>query len=162
MKKSWPSSRASRLHRDDELSAGWTASRPGPHRSATGSVGRREVGRSPATGAGSVGLRSPGDYEAAVRLAGPNVTVRVASGGREGVQGGLSPDHPLCPTSTGRVQGTGHQVQTLHRRLLCREVLTSVHRAAVAGVERLDRVGRADDPPDLDVELQEWRELRPR
>ncbi len=32
---------------------------------------------------------------------------------------------------------------------------------AGSGIERLNRVGRADDPPDLDVELQERRELGP-
>ena len=45
--------------------------------------------------------------------------------------------------------------------LLTWEVAAGLDRAAVAGVQTLDRVGAADDPPDLDVIVQERDELGP-
>lgn len=83
-------------------------------------------------------------------------------GDRERVQRGLPPHHPACPPAAGRVKRPRHQIQALQRGLLVREVPARPDGPAVAGVDRLDRVGRADHPPDLDVVFEERHELRPR
>lgn len=61
----------------------------------------------------------------------------------------------------GRVQRTRHEVQAPQGGLLGREVASGPDRAPVAGVPRVDRVGRADDLSDLDVVVQERHELGP-
>lgn len=68
---------------------------------------------------------------------------------------------PSCLAFPGRVQRSGHQVQTRRRGLFGREMPPRPDRAAVARVKALDRVRRADHRTDLDVVLEERHELRP-
>lgn len=81
---------------------------------------------------------------------------------REGVQGRLPPRRPSCPTLTGRVQRPGREIEALEGGLLGREVPTGPDRTPVAGIDRLDRVRRADHASDLDVVVEERDELAPR
>src|SRR5579859_4301326 len=53
------------------------------------------------------------------------------------------------------------EVQTLHRRLLGREVTASTHASAQPGVHALDRVGAVQDFADLGVVGEEGHELGP-
>jgi hypothetical protein len=57
------------------------------------------------------------------------------------------------------VKGPGDQVEAFDRRLLGREVAAGFDRPPVAGVQRLDRIGRADHRADLDVVIEEGDEL---
>src|SRR6185312_12311156 len=82
-------------------------------------------------------------------------------GDREGVECGLPPCHPACPTPAGGVKRPRHEIQALDRGGVVREVPPRPYRSPVAGVEGLDRVGRADDAADLDVVVQERDELAP-
>ena len=86
----------------------------------------------------------------------------VGEGDGERVQGWFPPYGPLGLTGTFRVQGPGDQVQALHCGLLGREVSAGPDRSAVPGVKALDGVGRANDPPNFDVVVQERDELAPR
>lgn len=54
-----------------------------------------------------------------------------------------------------RAQRAGDQVETLERGPLGGEAPTDLDRAAVAGVERLDRVGRAEELADSDLAAEE-------
>ncbi len=83
----------------------------------------------------------------------------VGEGDRESVQCWFPAYGPTCLPGPGRVQGPGDELQGVHRRLFVGEVATGPDRAAVSGVERLDRVGRADQPADLHVIVQEGHEL---
>src|SRR5690606_11805090 len=82
-------------------------------------------------------------------------------GDRERVQRWLPPRRPACPAPTRRVKRAGHEIETLQRCSIVGEVSTGSDRAAVARVEGLDRVRRADDPADLDVPVEERHELGP-
>ena len=53
------------------------------------------------------------------------------------------------------------QVEDLQRGLLGREVSSSANGLPEPGVQRLDPVGRVDQLPDLDWEVEERHELRP-
>src|SRR6266699_2279916 len=53
-------------------------------------------------------------------------------------------------------------MDTLQGRLLGREMAAGVHRPPQPGINRLDRVRRADDRPYLPVEPQERHEFGPR
>jgi hypothetical protein len=61
------------------------------------------------------------------------------------------PHRPSCLALAGRVQGSGDQVEAFHGGLVGGEVAAGPDGAAVAGVDRLDRVGGADDLADFDV-----------
>src|SRR5215469_15051134 len=79
----------------------------------------------------------------------------------EGVEGCLPPVGPPLAALPGRVEAHEGQVEALEGGLLGGEVAAGVHRAAQPGVDRLDRVGRADHCPDLAVEGQERHEFGP-
>src|SRR6267154_489854 len=98
-----------------------------------------------------------------------DLVVLLPSGGQaavegdvEGAEGGLPPVGPPLAALPGRVQAHDRHVEALEGGLLGREVAASVHRAAQPGVDRLDRISRADHRPYLAVEGQEWHEFRPR
>jgi transposase InsO family protein len=80
----------------------------------------------------------------------------------EGVEGGLPSVGPPPAAAPGRVQADDGQVQALEGGLLGREVPAGADRAAEAGVEALDRVGRGDHGADLGVKVEERDELGPR
>src|SRR3954454_648226 len=80
----------------------------------------------------------------------------------ERVQCRLPAHCPSCLTGALGVQGSGDQVEHLHRGLLVGEVAAGPYGATVAGVEALDRVRAAEDLSDLDVVIQEGDELLPR
>ena len=82
-------------------------------------------------------------------------------GDGERVQCRLPPVHPSFLGGAGRVKGTRHEVQTLQRGLIGREVTTGPHSPPETGVQRLDRVRGADDAADLDVVGEEGDELLP-
>src|SRR5258708_27714016 len=71
-------------------------------------------------------------------------------------------DLAVRPTLPGRVQARDRQVQALEGGLLGREVTAGVHRTPQPGIDRLDRVRRADNGSYFPVEPQERHELRPR
>ena len=79
----------------------------------------------------------------------------------EGVQGGLPPVGPALPSAAGGVQADDDEVEVLEGGLLGGEVAAGLDRAAEPGVQRLDRVGGADQRADLRVEGQERDELVP-
>src|ERR1035438_4967864 len=79
----------------------------------------------------------------------------------EGVQGGFPPVAPPLPSSSGGVEADDDEVEVLEGGLLGREVAAGLDRAAEPGVQRLDRVRRADQGPDLLVKAQERDELGP-
>lgn len=79
----------------------------------------------------------------------------------ERVQGRLPPRGPACPATPGRVQRSGHGVETLQRCCVVREMSPRSDRAPAPGVERHDRVGAADDPAALHVPIKERNELAP-
>lgn len=66
-------------------------------------------------------------------------------------RGRLPPCDPACLTFAGRVQRTGHQVQTLERGLLAREMTARFLRPPIARFERLNCIGRAYDSTHLRV-----------
>jgi hypothetical protein len=68
---------------------------------------------------------------------------------------------PPLAALPGRVEAHEGQVEALEGGLLGREVAAGVHGAAQPGVDRLDRVGRADDCSYFPVEAQEWYEFSP-
>jgi hypothetical protein len=74
----------------------------------------------------------------------------VGEGDRERVEGWFPSHGPSCPPDTGGVQRPGHQVEAFQRGQLAGEVAAGFDRAPVPGVERLDRVGGAQDAADLD------------
>ena len=80
-------------------------------------------------------------------------------GDRERVERGLPPHHPACPSASGGVKRACHEVETLQRGLLVREVPAGADRAPIPCVDRLDRVCGADHSADLDVvePVAEWR-----
>src|SRR5204863_5688797 len=80
----------------------------------------------------------------------------------EGVQGGLPPVGPPLAAPAGRVQAHDRQVQAFQGGLLGREVTAGIDGPPEAGVDRLDRVRRADHRPYFPVELQERHEFGPR
>lgn len=80
---------------------------------------------------------------------------------RECVEGGLPSHRPACVAAAGGVQRPGGEVEALQRGLVVREVPSRADSAAIAGVERLDRVCAADHAPDLDVVVEERYELAP-
>lgn len=55
----------------------------------------------------------------------------------------------------------GRRVEAFQGRLLCGELAPGPDRAPVAGVEGIDGVVAADDPPNFDVVVQECYELAP-
>ena len=83
-------------------------------------------------------------------------------GDRGCVQCGFPPDHPACPAAAGGVKRSGYEMRALQHGLLVREVSACSDGPVVVGVDRRDRVGRADQPTDFDVVFQEGDELRPR
>src|ERR1039457_5099585 len=80
----------------------------------------------------------------------------------EGVEGGLPAVGPALAALPGGVQAHDRQVQALEGGLLGGEVAAGVYCAPQPGVDRLDRICRADDGPYFPVEAQEWHEFRPR
>jgi hypothetical protein len=68
---------------------------------------------------------------------------------------------PTCPAPAGRVEGAGDRVEALEHARLEEEVPAGSEALSVADVEAFDGVGGADDPPDLDAEVEEGHELRP-
>lgn len=64
----------------------------------------------------------------------------------EGVEGLLPSHGPSLPAATG---GSRDRNATFERCLLVGEVPEGAHRPTESGVQRLDRVGRDDDPSDL-------------
>jgi len=79
----------------------------------------------------------------------------------ERVERGLPPHGPACSSAARWIKGSGDQIQAFQGSILVRKVTSGPHGPAVAGVDRFDRVRRADNPPDLDVVFQERHELRP-
>jgi hypothetical protein len=61
------------------------------------------------------------------------------------VEGRLPSRGPRVPCFLGRVQRSGGQVETFQRGLLMGKVAADSASPPVAGVQRLDRIGRADD-----------------
>jgi hypothetical protein len=59
----------------------------------------------------------------------------------------------------GRVQPAGHRVQAFHCSLLAREMSAGPDGSPISGIQRFDRVGRADHCSDLDVVVEEWNEF---
>jgi hypothetical protein len=70
----------------------------------------------------------------------------------EGVEGGFPAVGPAFAAVAGGVQGHGGQVEALEGGLFGGEVAAGVDGAAVAGVQRFQRVGGGDDGADLPVE----------
>lgn len=85
----------------------------------------------------------------------------VGEGDGESVEGWLPSGDPSCLPGAFGVQAPGDQEEGLHRGLLVGEVPAGKHRPPVAGIQALDRVGRAQHPTDLNVVVQEWNELLP-
>src|ERR1019366_9751636 len=80
----------------------------------------------------------------------------------ERIESGLPPVGPAFAALPGRVQAHDRQVQALEGGLLGGEVAAGVHRPPQPGIDRLDRISRADDCSYFPVEGQEWHELCPR
>jgi hypothetical protein len=68
---------------------------------------------------------------------------------------------PSVPIAAGRIKRPRDHIQTLQRSGLVWKMPAGPHAPSVAGTDRLDRVYRADHPPDLHhVILQKRHELR--
>ena len=70
---------------------------------------------------------------------------------RECVECGLPSHRPACSAAACGVECSGGEVEALQRGRVVGEVPSRADSAAIAGVDRLDRVGAADHAPDLDV-----------
>ena len=91
----------------------------------------------------------------------PACAETAVEGDVEGVQGTLPPVGPALAAAAGGVEADDDEVEVLEGGLLGGEVAAGLDRAAEPGVQRLDRVGRADQRADLLVEGQEGNELGP-
>lgn len=80
---------------------------------------------------------------------------------RECVERWLLLHHPACLPGANGVKQAPHEVSARKRDSLVGKMPTRPQGAALAGVDRFDRVGRADYPAGLDVVFQERHELRP-
>lgn len=79
---------------------------------------------------------------------------------RECVERWLLLHHPACLPGANGVKQAPHEVSARKRDSLVGKMPTRPQGAALAGVDRFDRVGRADYPAGLDVVFQERHELR--
>ena len=68
---------------------------------------------------------------------------------------GFVPDRPTCLAAAGGVKRADDHIQKLQCRRLVGEMILGLDGAAVAGVDRLNRVGAADDPGHLHVVFEE-------
>src|SRR5690349_4988670 len=91
----------------------------------------------------------------------PACAEAAVEGDVEGVQRGLPAVGPALPAAAGGVEADDDEVEVLEGGLLGGEVAAGLDRAAEPGVQRLDRVGGADQRPDLLIEPQEGHELGP-
>src|ERR1700722_18796070 len=91
----------------------------------------------------------------------PACAEAAVEGDIEGVQRGLPPVTPPLPPAAGGIQADDDEGEVLEGGLLGREVAAGLARAAEPAGQRLDRVGGADQRPDLLVEPQERDELGP-
>jgi hypothetical protein len=95
------------------------------------------------------------------QLKAPACAEAAVEGDVEGVHSGLPTVGPALAALAGRVEAHDRQIEAFEGGLFGREVAAGVHGSAEPGINRFDRVCRADDGSYFPVKGQERHELGP-